>query len=192
MLDLTSRATLTGAPERRAYAAQYEVRGLANNKVELTGYAAMFGTPYEMHDAFGEYVESVRRGAFSTTLANRADVAYLSNHAGLTMARTVAGSLRLAEDSTGLLTIAQVNTTRSDVRDLVTAVEDGDVDQMSIGFRVVTQDWSADFTQRSMVALDLHRGDVSAVNFGASPTTSVSTSTTGSASLLDLVLDLTA
>lgn len=189
MFDLSSRATLTGAPERRAYAAQYEVRGLANSKVELTGYAAMFEEPYPMFDQYGEYVESVRRGAFSATLANRADVAYLSNHAGLTMARTVAGSLRLAEDSTGLHTIAQVNTTRSDVRDLVTAIEDGDVDQMSIGFRVVTQDWSSDFTQRNMVALDLHRGDVSAVNFAASPTTSV---TTGSGSLLDLVLDLTA
>ena len=148
--------------------------------------------PYDMQDSFGVYSESVQRGAFATTLANRADVAYLANHSGLTMARTLPGSLRLSEDSTGLHTIAQVNTTRTDVRDLVAAIEDADVDQMSMGFRVVRQEWSPDYGQRSMLELDLHRGDVSAVNFGASPTTSVSTSTTGSASLLDLVLDMTA
>ena len=192
MADLTSRATLTGTPERRSFAAEYEVRGLANSRVELRGYASVFATPYEMRDAFGEYDEVVQRGAFTTTLADRADVAYLTNHTGLTMARTLPGSLRLSQDTTGLLTVAQVNTTRTDVRDLVAAIEDGDVDQMSIGFRVVEQTWSPDYGQRTMVALDLHRGDVSAVNYGASPTTSVSTSTGGSASLLDLVLDLTA
>ena len=191
MSELSNRATLTGGPERRSYAASYQVRGLANNKVELTGYASVFASPYEMHDAFGQYVEVVQRGDFATTLANRADVAYLANHSGLTMARTVAGSLRLFEDSTGLHTIAQVNTNRTDVRDLVTAIEDGDVDQMSMGFRVVTQEWSGDFGQRSMVALDLHRGDVSAVNYGASPTTSVTTTTAPTGGLLDLVLALT-
>jgi HK97 family phage prohead protease len=189
MADLSTRAILTGTPERRSYAAEYEVRGLANSRVELRGYASVFGTPYEMHDMFGEYSENVQRGAFATTLANRADVAYLANHSGLTMARTIPGSLRLSEDTRGLHTVAQVNTTRGDVRDLVAAIEDGDVDQMSMGFRVVTQEWSSDYSQRTMVALDLHRGDVSAVNYGASPTTSVSTS---GGSLLDLVLDLTA
>ena len=192
MHDLSTRATLTGAPERRSYAAEYQVRGIANSKVELTGYASVFDAGYSMQDGFGDYTEIVRRGAFATTLGTTPDVAYLTNHAGLTMARTLSGSLRLAEDRTGLHTVATVNIARGDVRDLVTAIEDGDVDQMSFGFRVVQQEWSPDFGQRSMLELDLHRGDVSAVNFGASPTTSVSTSTSGSSSLLDLVLDLTA
>ena len=192
MVDLTSRGTLTGTPERRSFAAEYQVRGMAGGRVELTGYASVFDTGYEMHDGFGAYTETVRRGAFTTTLGKTPDVAYLTNHAGLKMARTLSGSLRLSEDRTGLHTVAQVNTSRGDVRDLVAAIEDGDVDQMSFGFRVVQQEWSTDYGQRSMLELDLHRGDVSAVNFGASPTTSVSTSMAGSSSLLDLVLDLTA
>lgn len=172
--DIASRGALTGAPESRSYPAKFEVRKLANGKVELQGYASTFEQPYTMYDMFGEYSEKVRSGAFGKTITDNADVAYLSNHEGLTMARTVSGSLRLAEDSTGLLTVATVNTARTDVRDLVTAVEDGDVDQMSFGFRIVRQEWSPDYDERALVELNLDRGDVSAVNFGANPATSVS------------------
>jgi HK97 family phage prohead protease len=174
MPDLASRGALSGAPEVRSYPAQFEVRSLSGGKVELNGYASTFEQPYPMFDAFGEYSETVRHGAFAKTIGDGADVAYLSNHAGLTMARTASGSLTLREDSTGLHTSAQVNTTRGDVRDLVTAIEDGDVDQMSFGFRVVRQEWSPDYMERAMTELNLDRGDVSAVNFGANPATSIS------------------
>ena len=173
MADVKSRGALTGAPEARSYPAQFEVRSLSGGKVELNGYASTFETPYPMFDSFGEYSETVRAGAFGKTIADGADVAYLSNHAGLTMARTASGSLTLREDTTGLHTSATVNTTRVDVRDLVTAIEDGDVDQMSFGFRVVRQEWSPDYAERAMVELNLNRGDVSAVNFGANPSTSI-------------------
>jgi len=172
--DIASRGALTGAPESRSYPARFEVRKLANGKVELQGYASTFEQPYTMYDMFGEYSEKVRSGAFGKTITDNADVAYLSNHEGLTMARTASGSLRLSEDSTGLMTVATVNTARTDVRDLVTAVEDGDVDQMSFGFRIVRQEWSPDYDERALVELNLDRGDVSAVNFGANPATSVS------------------
>jgi HK97 family phage prohead protease len=172
-LDVASRKALTGAPELRGYPAQFEVRKKANGVVELRGYASTFAQPYEMHDAFGAYSEVVRAGAFGQTLANGADVAYLANHGGLTMARTASGTLDLSEDSTGLETLARVNEKRGDVRDLVLAIEDGNVDQMSFGFRVVRQEWSPDYDERAMVELNLDRGDVSAVNYGANPATSV-------------------
>jgi len=126
-----------------------------------------------MYDMFGPYEEVARAGMCSKTLADGADVAYLANHEGLNLARTVNGSLQLSEDSTGLLTVARMNTARSDARDLVTAIEDGDVDQMSFGFRVVRQEWSPDFAQRDLVEVNLNRGDVSAVNYGANPATNV-------------------
>jgi len=173
LLDLKRRGNLPAGPQVRSYPARFEVRSLTGPKVELRGYASVFDTPYEMYDMFGPYTELVRAGAFTKTLAEGADVAYLANHEGLTMARTVSGSLTLEQDATGLLTLAQVNTQRSDVRDLVTAVEDGDVDQMSFAFRMIRQQWSPDYDQRDLVELDLNRGDVSAVNFGASPTTNV-------------------
>jgi HK97 family phage prohead protease len=172
-MDLKTRGALPAGPQVRSYPASFEVRALSGSKVELNGYASTFDTPYEMYDMFGAYTEVVRQGAFSKTLADGPDVAYLANHEGLTMARTNSGSLRLTQDATGLLTSATVNTTRSDVRDLVAAVEDGDVDQMSFAFRVVRQEWSPDFDQRDMIELNIDRGDVSAVNFGASPNTNV-------------------
>lgn len=172
-MDKATRNALTGAPELRSYPAQFEVRSLGGSKVELQGYATTYDQPYEMYDMFGPYTEVARAGMAAKTLSEGADVAYLANHEGLTLARTKSGSLRLSEDSTGLLTVATLNTARSDARDLVTAVEDGEVDQMSFAFRVVRQEWSPDFEQRDLIEVNLNRGDVSAVNFGANPNTSV-------------------
>lgn len=172
-MDIRDRGNLPAGPQVRSYPAQFEVRGLAGTKVELRGYASTTEKPYEMFDVFGAYTEVVRSGAFAKTLSEGADVAYLANHEGLTMARTSSGTLHLSEDSTGLLSVATVNTQRSDVRDLVTAIEDGDVDQMSFAFRVERQEWSPDFDQRALQELNLNRGDVSAVNFGANPNTAI-------------------
>jgi phage head maturation protease len=44
---------------------------------------------------------------------------------------------------------------------------------MSFAFRVTRQQWSPDYDQRDILEVDLHRGDVSVVNFGANPATSV-------------------
>lgn len=172
-LDKQKRGTLPAGRERRSYPAQFEVRSLAGSFVELTGYASTYDQPYEMFDMFGPYTEVARAGMCATTLAQGADVAYLANHEGLTMARTKSGSLRLSEDSTGLLTVAKVNTSRGDVRDLVIAVEDEAVDEMSFAFRVLRQEWSPDYEQRDLIEVNLNRGDVSAVNYGANPNTLV-------------------
>jgi HK97 family phage prohead protease len=169
-----NRASAGGEVLVRAYPAVLETRGVGAGLVRLTGYASTFGQPYEINDAFGPYLEQVRHGAFTDTLSAGADVNYLANHAGLTMARTGSGSLRLTQDSRGLHVEATVNPNRSDVRDLLAAIEDGDVADMSFAFRVTQQQWSPDYDQRDLLAVDLHRGDVSAVNFGANPHTTVS------------------
>ena len=168
------RKALPVGPQIRSYPAQFEVRAQTGSTVELRGYASTTEQPYEMFDSFGSYSEVVRQGSFAKTLSDGADVAYLANHEGLTLARTKNGTLTIAEDSTGLETVARLNTTRGDARDLVTAVEDGDVDEMSFAFRVVRQAWSPDYDERSLTELNLNRGDVSAVNYGANPTTNVS------------------
>lgn len=173
MHPLEARKALPVVTEDRTYPAKFELRSLAGSIVELTGYATTYDQPYEMYDMFGAYSEVARPKMCERTLAEGADVAFLANHGGLTLARTPNQSLRLSEDSTGLLTVARMNTARSDARDLVTAIEDGDVDQMSFGFRVLRQQWSPDYDQRDLIEVDLNRGDVSAVNYGANPTTSI-------------------
>lgn len=172
-MDKAQRAVVTGIV-RRTYSVQLEVRaGSTANVSTIEGYASVFEEPYEMYDMFGPYAEVVRTGAAARTLAANPQVQLLLNHSGLSMAYTRAGTLRLAEDSTGLHMAADLNTTRTDVRDMVTAIDDGNVDEMSFAFRVTRQSWSPDYDQRDILEFDIHRGDVSVVNFGANPATSV-------------------
>lgn len=172
-IDKASRATSTGV-ERRAYPVRLEVRASSTAATStIEGYASVVEEGYEMWDWAGSYTEVVRAGAFTRTLNANPQVQLLLNHGGLAMAYTKAGTLRLSEDSTGLHMAADINTARSDVRDMLTAIEDGNVDEMSFAFRVTRQQWSPDYDQRDILEVDIHRGDVSVVNFGASPTTSV-------------------
>jgi HK97 family phage prohead protease len=170
----SDRAKRSGT-ERRAFPVQLEVRAKAgtSNVSTIEGYASVTESPFEMWDWLGPYSEVVRTGAFGKTLAENPQVQLLLNHGGLAMAYTKAGSLRLSEDATGLHMEADVSTKRSDVGDMLAALEDGSVDEMSFAFRVTRQQWSPDYDQRDILEVDLHRGDVSVVNFGANPATSV-------------------
>lgn len=142
--------------------------------VVLEGHASSTESPYEMWDFWGPFTEVISAGAFAPTLAKNPDVAFLVNHTGLTMARTTAGTLELSEDEVGLFQRAWLNPQRQDVQDLVHALDDGAVDQMSFAFRIVRGHWSPDYTEYRIDEVDLDRGDVSAVNYGANPNTNIS------------------
>lgn len=139
----------------------------------LSGIASVTDTPYDMWDDFGPYEEIVTREAFIPTLSADPDVAFLVNHRGVTMARTTNNTLKLALTGEGLQSDAWLNPKRQDVKDLVFAVEDRNIDQMSFAFMLEEGWWNDDFTQFKITKLDIHRGDVSAVNYGANPYTSI-------------------
>ncbi|MFF1348503.1 HK97 family phage prohead protease [Streptomyces sp. NPDC058322] len=170
----SDRANASGTVHR-AFPVQLEVRAKAGVQQVSTieGYASVTEAPFEMWDWLGPYSEVVRTGAFGKTLAENPQVQLLLNHGGLAMAYTKAGTLRLSEDSTGLHMEADLSTKRTDVGNMLAALEDGSVDEMSFAFRVTRQQWSPDYDQRDILEIDLHRGDVSVVNFGANPATSV-------------------
>jgi len=172
-MDKEQRGLLTKAPEFRTYKTGFEIREVTEDEhlVRVEGYASMTDKPYVMYDMFGEYEEDIARGAFTKTLAERADVAFLANHEGLTMARTTNGTLTLEEDVLGLRQVATLDKRRSDVNDLTLAIRRGDIDQMSFAFRVLNQEWNEDYDKRSIREVSLDRGDVSAVNYGANPNT---------------------
>lgn len=173
---LDVRTVPNGSARSQPFAAELRAETIIwqdseRNKVE--GYASVVGKKYDMWDMFGEYKEQVAPGAFDATLSKGPDVAFLVNHRGVTMARTVNGSLELAADQKGLKSVAYVNPKRSDVRDLVLAIEDKDVTEMSFAFLIEDGEWNEDYTEYTINTVDLHRGDVSAVNYGANPYTSV-------------------
>ncbi|MET7779571.1 HK97 family phage prohead protease [Streptomyces mirabilis] len=174
-MSVKSDRAKTSGTERRAFPVQLEVRAKkgASGVSTIEGYASVTEAPFEMWDYLGPYSEVVRTGAFGKTLAENPQVQLLLNHSGLAMAYTKAGTLRLSEDSTGLHMEADVNASRSDVSDMLAALDEKSVDEMSFAFRVTRQQWSPDYDQRDILEVDLHRGDVSVVNFGANPATSV-------------------
>jgi HK97 family phage prohead protease len=172
------RATEAGAGAARlqGFTAQFRAQPVqrdGKSLIQLDGYASTTDKPYDMWDLFGPYQEQVASGAFDATLAAKPDVAYLVNHKGVTMARTTNGTLELEADFLGLRTRAYVNPARQDVRDLLTAIEDRNITEMSFAFMIDDVEWNEDFTQCTIKQVNLDRGDVSAVNYGANPFTSV-------------------
>lgn len=139
----------------------------------VEGYASVFDTPYPMWDDFGPYDEVVTAGAADETLRAKPEVVFLANHGGLALASTRNGTLELSADRTGLKDVAYLNPERQDVSDLVLAIKDETIAEQSFAFYITDGVWNHDFTQFRIQAFDLHRGDVSAVNYGANPHTSI-------------------
>lgn len=93
---------------------------------------------------------------------------FLVNHEGLSLARTRSGTLKLSEDATGLYSEARLDPTNPVVQQVRSAVERGDLSEMSFAFRVVRDVWNApDYDDRRIAEVNLDHGDVSVVNFGA-------------------------
>lgn len=175
-MDLSTRAERPTEVQRRTMPFRdVQLRASANGSggeaLTFTGYACVTETPYEMSDWAGPFTEVVRQGAFAKTLAESADVPFLVNHGGLTLARTKSGTLQLSEDDTGLHTEASLDPASPHVQALRSAMERGDVDEMSFGFWITRQVWSPDFDQRDVLEASLNKGDVSVVNYGANPAT---------------------
>lgn len=140
---------------------------------QLDGYATMYGVEYDMYDMFGIYYESVHPDAASITLAADPDVAFLVNHRGMTMARTRNATLQLDSDPRGLHALAYVNPQRSDVSDLLVAIDDKNITEMSFAFMITEGEWDEEYMHFQILGFDIDRGDVSAVNYGANPYTSI-------------------
>lgn len=179
-----------GAARSQTFPAQMraqEVKVDGKTFVEVSGCASAYERGYAMWDGFGPYTEVVALGAGAKTLAASPDVSFLVNHKGLTMARTANGTLTLAEDEAGLQSVARLNPKRTDCADLIEAIRDGDVTEMSFAFRIVEGTWSPDYTEYRITEYNIDRGDVSAVNYGANPHTSIEARSAEFLSLLQTV-----
>lgn len=138
----------------------------------LAGYASLFEEPYAVVDWLGSYTEVVRPGAFRKTLREKgSDVRLLVEHAGTPLARTKSKTMTLEEDDRGLRVEARLDPGNPKVAELASALRRRDVDQMSIGFAAVRQEWNAERTERALVECRLY--DVSIVAFPSSPGTTV-------------------
>jgi HK97 family phage prohead protease len=156
-----------------------EVRILSNLQVRTTGgksgiagYAAMFNS---LSEELGGFREQIRRGAFARAIRTGQDVRCLFNHdTNCILGRTKSGTLKLSEDSAGLHFDCALGNSPTD-RDVLEAVDRGDIDQCSFGFICPkggdTWAQTADGDIRTLLDVDLL--DVSPVTYPAYQATSV-------------------
>jgi HK97 family phage prohead protease len=137
-----------------------ELRAL-EDKNTLIGYAAVFDSPSEPMP----FIEYVRRGAFSKTLNDGADVRLLIDHEGVPLARTKSGTLALEEDERGLRVEAELDPANPDAMRVLSAMRRGDLSQMSFAFRTVKDSYNSDRSVRELKEVQLF--DVSIVTFPA-------------------------
>jgi HK97 family phage prohead protease len=135
-----------------------------NGQPHLQGWASVTETPYP----YAFFTETIKRGAFTTTLAANPDVALLVNHEGLPLARTPI-TLQLREDDRGLRVDATLDGDDPDVQRILPKVRRGDLGAMSFAFQVTEQQWNDDYDVRDIYGVDLNHGDVSIVTMPANP-----------------------
>jgi HK97 family phage prohead protease len=159
--DTRSNGWLAVHGESRSVAySNLELRANSKGSV-LTGYAAVFDSPSEPLP----WTEFVKRGAFTKTLKDGADVRLLIDHEGIPLARTKSGTLSLIEDERGLFVEADLDPSNPDAARVISAMRRGDMNQMSFAFRTIKDAWAKDRSTRDLKEVQLY--DVSIVTFPA-------------------------
>lgn len=138
---------------------------------KLEGYAARFNV---ISEDLGGFREQIAPGAFKKSI-KADDIRALMNHdANYVLGRSSADTLKLKEDDDGLKVIITPPDTQW-ARDLVVSIERGDIDQMSFGFRVITDSWEKKDSENLRTLQEVNLIDVSPVTFPAYPQTSIHT-----------------
>jgi HK97 family phage prohead protease len=125
-----------------------------NNGMRFTGYAAVFNSDSEPLP----FTERIVPGAFKRSLKARNEIKMFVNHnMDMVLASTRAKTLKLTEDSKGLLAEAELPDTTYG-RDLSVLMQRGDVNAMSFGFSVPQKGdrWSDDGRTRELLDIRLH------------------------------------
>lgn len=160
----TVRAPLAGAQVRAAD---------TGTGLIFEGHASVTERSYQMWDFFGPYSEVVSAAAFDETLARAGlDVPLVLGHDQMRrIARTTTGTLTLAMDADGLAVRADLDADDMDVQYIAPKLRSGLIDEMSFAFRIDAGTWSPDYSEYRIDKVDIHRGDVAIVGYGANPHT---------------------
>lgn len=192
--EFYTRKTLT-----RGRPSVVEIRDAGSGQLTLMGYASITGNSYPVFDFLGEYDETVAVGAFAKSLQEQDDVRLLVNHDGIPMARTKSGTLTLREitdgkndpqgrGQTGLWCEATLDAASPHVQSVKSAMDRGDMSEMSFAFQATRQEWNADYTARTVTELRLF--DVSLVTYPANPATSATLTDARSDAKRELIFSL--
>lgn len=177
-LITTYRGRTFRLEERRA---PVEVRTAEDGSPIIEGYACSTNVEYDVYGGppYG-WTEEIRSGAFKGALKRKDDTRLLVNHDGVPIARSKSGTLGMDEDKVGLhiVTPRGVDPENPTVRELISSMERGDIDEMSFAFTVDVDDegnrmekWNKDYSKRIITGVVLY--DVAVVTYPANPATHV-------------------
>jgi HK97 family phage prohead protease len=155
-LNKDERQEMTTTVERRVNTVEFDIRAgeASSDGMSFTGYAAVFDSPSEPLP----FTEVIKGGAFQRSLKSRNEIKLFMNHnTDVVLGSSRAGTLRLSEDSRGLLAEADLPDTTAG-RDLSILMQRGDVNSMSFGFSVPPRGdrWSEDGATRELHQVRLH------------------------------------
>jgi len=156
-LPPASRKATTVMETRAHFVDDMEIRAVGD-KMTFKGYAAVFDSDSEPLP----FIEQIKPGAFARSLKSRNNIRmYVNHNDSQLLASTRSGTLRLQEDSKGLLAEADLPMT-TDGRNMSILLEQRIVDSMSFGFSVPRggDTWSADGSRRTLTEVRLHEVSV--------------------------------
>jgi HK97 family phage prohead protease len=141
--------------------------------VEINGTAIVWDRDYEVVDQWGSYLERMSPTVASQVLKGNLDCRLLVDHEpSKLLARTSSGTLKLSEGPNGLNMTAVLDTRDTDAANTVIRLERRDLSAMSCQFVVDQDEWSEDYSHRTIRSFS-RLLDVSCVTYPCSPTTSV-------------------
>jgi HK97 family phage prohead protease len=151
----------------------------------IGGYAARFNS---LSQDLGGFVEKIAPSAFAKSLLT-ADVRCLFNHdANIVLGRTLSKTLRIAEDSEGLLYECDMPDTQM-ARDMVLSpIQRGDVSQCSFGFYTIRDSWEIVEGRQVRTLHECELLDVSPVTYPAYLNTDVAARSMAAATVLPMEL----
>lgn len=138
--ELRSRST--DGVERRTQTSTLEVRA-SDEGWQIVGHGIVYNS---LSENLGGFREMVSPGAADAVLASGPDVRGLLNHnPDLVLGRTIAGTMTLTSDATGVRYVIDPPDT-SYARDLRVSLERGDITQSSFAFRIARggEEWEED------------------------------------------------
>lgn len=154
--DVETRVAKIQAVERADGSAEMIVEGMAVVFDQITD--------------IGPFRERIARTAFDKVIDD--DVRFLVNHDGLPLARTTNGTLTLEKRNDGLFIRANLADTERG-REIYSLIQSGLIDEMSFAAQVTRDGWKPDENGVRVISDVKRLKDVSAVTFGAYPTTSI-------------------
>lgn len=154
--------------ERRSFQ-ECRIESVDNRR--LKGYALVFDA--QSLD-LGGFREIIAPEAVDRTLSTAADVRALVDHdSAKIIGRTRSGTLVLRKDRHGLAVTIEPDQDISYAKDIMRAVDRGDVTGMSFGFMVREDSWNYEGKTPIRTVLDMDVREVSIVTFPAYPDTSI-------------------